>query len=101
MIEPRTMQPLDWSLPVAIAAIFVLLMALLPEPTRRRFNAVFVAGAGGAYLSGGFGPLELPFPALVSWLAFRGLDDYRFIAAAWLCHTVWDVAHHLYGNPII
>jgi hypothetical protein len=95
------MHTVDWIMPIALAAIFVLLMSRLRDPTRRRFNAVFVAGAGAAYLSGGFGPWELPFTALVTYLAFRGLDDYRFIAIAWLCHTVWDVAHHLWGNPIV
>jgi len=97
----RTMYAFDWILPVVIAAIFVALMSLLREPTRQRFNAIFVAGAGAAYLSGGFGVWEFPFTALATWLAFRGLDDYRFIAVAWLCHTVWDVAHHLWGNPIV
>ncbi len=97
----RTMYAFDWILPVAIAGIFILLVSLLREPTRQRFNAIFVAGAGAAYLSGGFGVWEFPFTALATWLAFRGLDDYRFIAVAWLCHTVWDVAHHLWGNPIV
>jgi hypothetical protein len=98
----RTMDTLDWILPVVIAAIFVALMSLLREPTRRRFNAIFVAGAASAYMNyGGFGAWEFPFTALGTWLAFRGLDDYRFIAVAWLCHTVWDVAHHLWGNPIM
>ena len=95
------MQLLDWIAPVVIAGVFVLVMSRVREPERRRFNAVFVGGAGAAYLNGGFGPLELPFTALVTWLAYRGLDDYRFIASAWLCHTVWDVAHHLWGNPIV
>jgi hypothetical protein len=95
------MYTLDWILPVVIAAVFIMMMSRLREPTRRRFNAIFVAGAGAAYLSGGFGPWEVPFTAIMTWLAFRGLDDYRFIAAAWLCHTVWDVAHHLWGNPIV
>ncbi len=97
----RTMYLFDWILPVVIAAVFVLLMSLLREPTRQRFNAIFVAGAGAAYLNGGFGVFELPFLALGTYLAFRGLDDYRFIGIAWLCHTVWDVAHHLWGNPIV
>ncbi|WP_230421225.1 DUF6010 family protein [Actinomadura soli] len=30
-------------------------MSLNREPHRRRFNAVFVAGAGAAYISGGAG----------------------------------------------
>jgi hypothetical protein len=29
------------------------------------------------------------------------LDDYRAIAIGWVLHTCWDIAHHLYGNPII
>jgi uncharacterized protein DUF6010 len=97
----RVMYTSDWVLPVVIAGIFIALMSLVREPTRQRFNAIFVAGAGAAYLNGGFGVWEFPFAAVATWLAFRGLDDYRFIAAAWLCHTGWDVAHHLWGNPIV
>ena len=97
----RTMGTIDWVLPVVIAAIFVALMSLLREPTRLRFNAIFVAGAGSAYLSGGFGVWEFPFTAVMSYLAFRGLEDYRFIGTAWMLHVVWDVLHHFYGNPIV
>ena len=97
----RAMQTADWILPVVIAGIFVVLMSLLREPARRRFNAIFVAGAGAAYLSGGFGVWEFPFLAVATWVAYRGLDDYRFIGLAWLMHTVWDVAHHFWGNPIV
>lgn len=98
----RSMHPVDWIAPVVVAGVFVLVMSAVREPARRRFNAIFVAGAGAAYLSGGgLGVLELPFTALVTWLAYRGLDDHRFIGAAWLCHTAWDVVHHLWGNPIL
>jgi hypothetical protein len=97
----RTLTTLDWILPVVIAVIFILLASLLKEPARRRFNAIFVAGAGAAYISGGFGLWEFPFIGVMTWLAYRGLDDYRFIGAAWLLHTLWDVAHHLWGNPIV
>jgi hypothetical protein len=97
----RTMTTLDWIMPVVVAVVFILLVSLLQEPTRRRFMAIFVAGAGSAYLSGGFGVWEFPFVGVASWVAYRGLDDYRFIGIAWLMHTVWDVAHHLYGEPII
>jgi len=38
--------------------------SLLREPARRQFNAIFVGGAMGAYLSGGFGPWELREPDL-------------------------------------
>lgn len=98
----RTMQTADWILPVVIAGIFIVVMSLLREPTRQRFNAIFVAGAGAAYMNyGGFGVWEFPFTALATWAAYRGLEDYRFIGIAWLMHTVWDVAHHFWGNPIM
>lgn len=76
-------------------------MALVPEPGRQRFSAIFLAGAGGAYLSGGFGLWEFAFCALITLLAVRGLASYRTLAAGWLAHSVWDYLHHLYGNPII
>ena len=92
---------LDAIAPLVIAGIFILLMSLLREPTRQRFNAIFVAGAGAAYLNGGLGPWEFAYTALATWLAYRGLESYRFIALAWILHTGWDVIHHFYGRPIV
>ncbi|MCA0891802.1 DUF6010 family protein [Qipengyuania flava] len=93
--------PIEIVAPVVVALILIALISLLKEPARQKFSAVFVAGAGAAYLSGGFGIWEFAFCALITFLAFRGLDSYRAIAIAWLLHTVWDFFHHLYGNPII
>ncbi len=77
-------------------------MSLIREPHRRRFNAVMVGGAGAAYLSGGgFGLWELPFVALMAYVAYRGLESWTFIGIGWLLHTAWDMAHHLKGNPIL
>ena len=87
--------------PVAVAAAFIALASLLKESARQKFSAVFLAGAGAAYLSGGFGPWEFGFCAVITILAYRGLTDYRAIAVGWLLHAGWDVAHHLWGNPII
>ena len=95
------MTTIDFIAPVVIAGIFVAVAGLLPEPARRRYMAVFVGGAGAAYLNGGFGGLEFPFVLAASYVAYRGLDSYRFIGIAWLMHTGWDIAHHFYGNPII
>ena len=94
------LQLMDYVGPALGAAAFVLLMSLVREPARRRFNAVFVAGAGGVYLSGGFGLWELLYPATVTPIAYLGLGSYRYIGIAWLMHSCWDVAHHLWGNPI-
>ena len=87
--------------PVIVALVFISLCSLFKDPNRRSFNAIFIAGAGAAYLSGGFGIWEFVFLAVVTYCAYRGLRSYRFIGVGWLLHTGWDVLHHLYGNPIV
>ncbi|MFG1670367.1 DUF6010 family protein [Streptomyces sp. Y7] len=88
--------------PVGVGLLYALLMSLVREPHRRRFNAVMVAGAGAAYLSGGgLGGWEFVFTAVVTYVAYRGLDSWAFIGVAWLLHTAWDIVHHVKGNPII
>ncbi len=93
--------PVDWLAPVVIGLLYITLSSLFREPARQEFSAVMVAGAGAAYLSGGFGVWEFAFATVVTFCAFRGLRDYRFIGAAWLLHTLWDFAHYLYGDPIV
>ena len=95
------MTPLDAIPPVVIAGIFVLLASLLREPARRKFNAIFVAGAGSVYLNSGLWPWEFAFTALMTVCAYRGLGAYRWIGIAWLLHTGWDVVHHVLGLPIL
>lgn len=88
--------------PVLVGLAYVALCALLAEPARQKFNAVMVAGAGAAYLSSGvMGLWEIAFTAVVTFCAFRGLSDYRWLGLGWLLHTCWDVVHHLAGHPII
>ena len=87
--------------PILVGVIYVSLCSLFKEPSRRHFNAIMVAGAGAAYLNGGFGIWEFAFTAVVTFCAYNGLRSYPFIGIAWLLHTGWDVLHHLYGNPII
>jgi hypothetical protein len=60
-----------------------------------------LAGAGAAYLNGGFGIWEFVFTAVVTYFAYKGLQSYRFIGVGWLFHTGWDLLHHFYGNPIV
>ena len=92
--------PLDYVGPAVGALVFVALMALVTEPTRRTLNAIILAGASGVYLAGGFGPWELIYPVLATPIAFRGLGSYRAIGVGWLLHAGWDSVHHLWGNPI-
>ncbi|MET9286329.1 DUF6010 family protein [Nocardia beijingensis] len=88
--------------PVLIGVLYALAMSIIREPHRRRFNAIMVAGAGAAYLSGGgFGGWEFVFTAVVTYCAYRGLESWTFIGVAWLLHTAWDLLHHLKGSPII
>ncbi|MBU3067632.1 hypothetical protein KO481_39700 [Nocardia sp. NEAU-G5] len=88
--------------PIVIGMLYALLNSLIREPHRRRFNAVMVAGAGAAYLSGGgFGVWELPFAAVITYCAYRGLESWRWIGVAWLLHSGWDLLHYLKGHPIL
>jgi hypothetical protein len=87
--------------PVIVAFVYISLCSLFKEPNRRSFNAIFITGAGAAYLSGGFGIWEFVFLVVVTYCAYRGLRSYGFIGVGWLLHTGWDVLHHLYGNPIV
>lgn len=94
-------RPIDAIPPTIIASLYIVASSLIPEPSRRSFNAIMIAGAGAAYLSGGFGVWEFAFTAAVTFCAYNGLRSYRFIAIGWLLHTVWDVLHNFYGNPIV
>src|SRR5262249_30674665 len=97
--HPPPLLIMDYIGPAAGAVVFVLGMSLVKEPARRTFNAVFVAGASGVYLSGGLGQWELVYPAIATPVAYLGVRSYRFIGIAWLMHAAWDIVHHLYGNP--
>jgi hypothetical protein len=100
-MHPPPLHFSDYAGPAVGAAVFVLIMSLLREPTRRNYNAVFAAGASGVYLSGGLGAWELLFTAVAGGVvAYLGLRSHRFIGLFWLMHASWDLLHHFYGNPI-
>ena len=52
---------------------FVFAMSRVPEPARRTFNAILVAGTAGAYLSGGFGSWEVIYPLVATPGVYAGL----------------------------
>ena len=93
-------QVADYVGPVIGALVFIFLMSIPKESARRNFNALFVAGAMGAYISGGLGLWELIFAALGIAVAYQGLRSFRFVGIAWLMHCGWDLAHHFFANPI-
>jgi hypothetical protein len=100
MHQPPSLALTDYVGPAVGAVVFILLMSLVREPTRRTLNAVAVAGACGVYLNGGFGLWELVFPLIAMPAAYRGLSSHRSIGVAWLLHAAWDLPHHIWGNPI-
>jgi hypothetical protein len=100
MHTPPPLALMDYVGPAIGAAVCVVIMSLVREPTRRTLNALIVTGACGVYLNGGFGLWELPFPLIAMPVAYRGLASHRYIGVAWLMHAAWDLPHHLWGNPI-
>ncbi|MCO5998894.1 DUF6010 family protein [Actinoallomurus rhizosphaericola] len=96
------MEFLPYIAPVGIGIVYALLMSVIRGPHRRTVNALMIAGAGAAYLSGGgMGGFEFAFTALLVYVAFRGLNSWGWIGVGWLLHTAWDVVHHLKGHPIV
>jgi hypothetical protein len=100
MPNPPPVSELNFIGPAIGGIIFVLLMSLVPEPKRRRLNAILVAGTAGVYISGGFGVWELLYAALATPIAYRGLSSYRFVGIGWLMHASWDLPHHFWAKPI-
>ena len=83
-----------------LAPIFITIMSLLKEPYRQKINAGLIAVAGGAYINAGIMPFDQIFNVLLVFIAYKGLQNYKFIALGWIIHTCWDIVHHFYGNPI-
>ena len=99
--QPPSLDFLHSLPPVFVAIAFIAAVSLLREPKRRQFSALVIAGAGATYFGAGFGFWEVAFCALMTWLAFSALDDYRYAGVGWLLHVGWDVLHHLRGHPIL
>ncbi|WP_428262732.1 DUF6010 family protein [Haliangium sp.] len=100
-MHPPALQFADHVFPALAAILFIVVMSFVREPARRSYNAILVAGAGSAYLAGGFGPWEVVYMAVAGGVvAYLGLGSYRWIGLGWLMHSCWDVMHHLYGNPL-
>jgi hypothetical protein len=100
LVASPSLVPVNAVGPAFGAALFMGIMSAVPEPARLRFNAIFAAGAVGAYIGSSFGVWELLFPALATPIVYLGLKSHRFIGIAWLMHAAWDLVHHLWGTPI-
>ncbi len=87
--------------PIIVSAAYIGIMSVLSERARHRLSALIIAGAGGVYFGAGFGIWEALFCIPMFWLAYRGLDNYRYVGGGWILHMVWDILHHLYGAPIL
>jgi hypothetical protein len=83
--------------PAIAALVFVLAMSLVREPRRRSFNAILVAGAGGAYLSGGgFGVWEALYAAISFRLPSRACSRTHSSALHGSCTRV-GTSRTIYG----
>lgn len=97
----HTLRLADYVGPVIAALVFIVIMSRLKEPARRNYNAILLAGAGGAYMNGGLGYWELAYAALATGvIGYLALRRYYFLGLGWLMHAGWDVLHHLYGEPL-
>lgn len=86
---------------VVIAALYISIFSLVKEPYRQKINALIIAGAGATYWSSGLGFYEFPLGVIMIILAYKGLSNYKYLAAGWMLHTVYDLLHHFYANPIV
>ena len=64
-------------------------------------DALEVGAQGHRGAEAGPGRDRFDYAGVASYVAYRGLVSYRCIGLGWIMHTVWDVAHHFYGQPIV
>src|SRR5439155_25381279 len=95
LMHPAPLAVIDYAGPALGALLFVAVMALVAEPTRRTLNAIILAGASGVYLSGGFGLWGLTYPVIGAAFGFRALRSSRWIVIGWLIHSGWAIAQRL------
>ena len=100
-VQIALVRPLQIIEQVVVAVVFITLTSLFKEPTRQKFSALFIAGAGFVYFGSSFRGWEIAFGALFLWLAYRSLTDYKFVGIGWMLHVAWDIMHHVYGQPIL
>ena len=76
-MHPPPLAVMDYVGPALGALLFVGMMSLVAEPTRRTLNAIILAGASSVYLSGSFGPWEVIYPVIGAAIGFRALQWYH------------------------
>jgi hypothetical protein len=69
-------------MPIVIALLFIAAASALREPSRQKFMAIMMAGAGSAYLNEGWGNGNLLSPPL---LRTAPIEGSRLTAG-----SVWD-----------
>ena len=52
--------------PIIVAILFIAAASALREPSRQKFMAIMMAGAGSAYFNGGMGKWEFAFAAVAT-----------------------------------
>ena len=65
MISPLpVITPINVVAPIVVAGLFIALVSLFKEPTRQKFSALMIAGAGFVYFGGSFRIWEIAYGAL-------------------------------------
>jgi uncharacterized protein DUF6010 len=62
-MHPAPLALMDYIGPALGALLFVAVMSLVAEPTRRTLNAIILVGASGVYPSSGFALWEWIYPS--------------------------------------
>jgi len=100
MLVIPALTPMEFIGPALGGVLFIAILSFVPHPARRNFNAIFAAGAVGAYIGAAFGPWEMIYPVLATPVVCLGLRSYQAIGVAWLMHAAWDLPHQIAGHPI-
>lgn len=87
-------------LALALVPIFITVMSLVREPIRQNLYAVIIAAAGSVYSNHCLGVWEQVFSAVMIFMAYKGLANYRYIAVAWIFHALFDIPHHFFAVPL-
>jgi hypothetical protein len=82
------------------AAVFVVIVSMVPEPYRQWSMALLLGLAAIVYLRHGLGRIEWLFAAAIGACAVAGVSSSPAIGLGWLLHTISDAWHHGIGRPI-
>ena len=91
---------MDYVGPALGALVFVAVMSLVAEPTRRTLNDAHPGGRERCVLEWRLRPVGIDLPRHRHRDLVSRTTVVSVCRVGWLVHAGWDLAHHLWGNPI-